>query len=383
MFKLRGRWCASLCVGIAIVLHLSVLAQGDEFRHAIELTQSGKLPEAELAWNELAKSHPKSAAVHAALGIVLAQEGKFDNAIAEYRRALALNPREPDVSMNLGLAEFKAGRFAEAIEPLLVARNSKPQDTRSGLLLGMSYYGTRSYVKAVPYLQAAVDADQTNMELHQVLAQSCFWSANYPCAMTQYKSILTADPNSVQAHMLLGQALDTMNRPADAIAELETAARIAPTEPNVHFELGYLYFTGHDYEKAAFQFEAELKNNPENAQAAAYLGDVKLRTDDDAAAETLLTKAVKLQAGIRIAYFDLGQIYAKQKRNPEALQAFLQAEKLDPNDADAHYRLARIYMALGDKQKAQTEFTKTKDLHSKATDTLIQKVSGGGGAMPH
>ncbi len=67
-----------------------------------------------------------------------------------------------------------------------------------------------------------------------------------------------------------------------------------PNEPNVHFELGYLYFTQHDYEHAAPQFELELKNNPENAQALTYLGDIKVRNNDDKAAETLLTKSDSL-----------------------------------------------------------------------------------------
>ncbi len=46
--------------------------------------------------------------------------------------------------------------------------------------------------------------------------------------MAEYKAILSADPDSVQAHMLLGQALDSLDKRTEAIAELETAARIAP-----------------------------------------------------------------------------------------------------------------------------------------------------------
>ncbi len=45
---------------------------------------------------------------------------------------------------------------------------------------------------------------------------------------------------------------------------------MAPNEPNVHFELGYLYCTQHDYERAAAQFELELKNNSANAQAYTF-----------------------------------------------------------------------------------------------------------------
>ena len=69
-------------------------------------------------------------------------------------------------------------------------------------------------------------------------------------------------------------------------------------------------------------------------------------------------------------------MYARQNDNASALTAFLRAEKLDPSEPDAHYRLGRLYMAMGQKQKAEEEFQKTKSLHQKEEDSLIDKVSG-------
>src|ERR1700712_4939839 len=103
MLSLRIQRLGFAC-GVLLLLPLTprVIAQTDEVRHAMELTRSGQLPVAETAWRELVQSHPKSAPMHGALGIVLAQEGRLDEAAAECRKALALNPAEPDVSMNLG-----------------------------------------------------------------------------------------------------------------------------------------------------------------------------------------------------------------------------------------------------------------------------------------
>jgi Tfp pilus assembly protein PilF len=56
--------------------------------------------------------------------------------------------------------------------------------------------------------------------------------------------------------------------------------------------------------------------------------------------------------------------------------------KLDPSQPDAHYRLARLYTLVGQKQKAAEEFAKTKELHSKTDDSLIQKVSGDAAPAP-
>jgi predicted Zn-dependent protease len=182
--------------------------------------------------------------------------------------------------------------------------------------------------------------------------------------------------------MMLAEALDAMNRKADAINELENAERSSPDEPMLHFELGYLHYTQHDYEKAAPEFELEIKNNPKYALAYTYLGDIALHNNDDATAESFLLKATHLQEHVRLAYFDLGCVYVNQKRNQDALAAFLRAERLDPSEPDAHYRLARLYLALGQKQKSDEEFAATKALHAKVEESLIQKVSGGSQAGP-
>jgi Tfp pilus assembly protein PilF len=88
-----------------------------------------------------------------------------------------------------------------------------------------------------------------------------------------------------------------------------------------------------------------------------------------------------LQDESRLTYFDLGSVYADENKNPEAIAALQRAVALDPTQPDAHYRLARLYSAMGEKDKAAQEYAKTKELHSKTEESLIQKVSGGG-ALP-
>jgi cytochrome c-type biogenesis protein CcmH/NrfG len=53
-----------------------------------------------------------------------------------------------------------------------------------------------------------------------------------------------------------------------------------------------------------------------------------------------------------------------------------QAEALDPEEPDAHYRLARSYIASGQKDRAKQEFAVVKSLHAKKDETLIQQIPG-------
>jgi len=208
-----------------------------------------------------------------------------------------------------------------------------------------------------------------------VLAQSCLSTKQYSCALAEFRQILEQNPDSAAAHMLSGEALDGLGRTVEAIPEFEAAAKAAPREPNVNFGLGYLYWKQHKYDEAKAAFENELNIDPAHAQALAYLGDIELKRNEPEKALPLLNKATQLRDDIRIAYVDIGAILSEQKKYPEALAALLRAEKLDPAQPDAHYRLAHLYRAMGNSAAAQREFAKVGELHEK-TEDMAPKMSG-------
>ena len=85
---------------------------------------------------------------------------------------------------------------------------------------------------------------------------------------------------------------------------------------------------------------------------------------------------------MRMVYLDLGKIYSDEKKNDEALAAFLKAESLDPSEPDAHYRLARsVYHAWDRSRRRTTEYAKTKDLHEQGGGFAdSEDIGAGGGA---
>ena len=129
--------------------------------------------------------------------------------------------------------------------------------------------------------------------------------------------------------MLLAEALDGMGKTEDAIKELESAASHFSQRTCSSLRAGYLYFKKGDYDKALPELQMEVKNNPGYAQA--YLTWATSRCAPmTKRAEPLITKAMQLQKDLRLAYFDLGRIYADQNRNQEAIAAFERAASLIP-----------------------------------------------------
>ena len=334
------------------------------------------MEEAASAWREVVKANPEDSAAWASLGLSLSRLQKYEDASAAYRKALALNPKLPGVQLNLGLAEFKLNNLQAAVAPLRAAVIENPNNMQAQTLLGLSYYGTGQFANAVKHLVLASKADPANAELHGILAQSCLSAKEYDCALNEFAWILKRDPDSASAHMLTGEALDGLGRTPEAIAEFTLAAKAASNAPDVNFGLGYLYWKMRRYDEAASAFEKELSVDPKNAQALAYLGDVEMKRENPEKAQGHLEQAIALRSDIFIAQLDMGVILMQQKKYPEALVALQGAAKLDPEQPEIHYRLGRLYQAMGQGDAAQKEFAKVQQLHKKEEERVADKMSG-------
>ena len=345
---------------------------------AFALEQQGNNPEAETAWRAVLQGHPADAEAYAHLGFLEARQERYTEAVPLYRKALTLNPAMPGLRLNLGLSLFKSGAPKQAIQtflPLLKsAPPSSPEALRLTTLIGLAHYGLGEYATAVPYLKQATAADPQNLPFRLALAHSCLWSKQYQCVLDVYKEILSLNAESAEADMLAGEALDEMKNTAGATEQFRAAVKADPREPNVHFGLGYLLWGLMQYDEAAQELQAELANNPDHAQALAYLADTDMRLSHPEAAPPLLEKAIRIDPGIELAHLDLGILDADAGHKEDALRELKIAEKLSPDDQNVHWRLARFYQATGRKDEAKAEFDKTRSLQKAADETIFKKL---------
>jgi tetratricopeptide (TPR) repeat protein len=353
-------------------------ASNNQRQRAIMMEQQGNNAEAEVAWRAFLKSHPVSAEAYAHLGFLEARQEHYDEAIPLYRKALALNPTMPDLKLNLGLSLFKSGALKQAIQiftPLLKSQpSSSPDALHLNVLIGMAHYGLGEYAAAVPYLKEAAIRDPKSLQLRLALVQSCLGSKQYQCVLDIYREILMLNAESAEADMLAGEALDEMKDSTGAIQQFRAAIKVNTKEPNVHFGLGYLLWKLDRYEEAGHEFKAELENVPNHVLALAYLGDVKMKLQDPESALPILEKVIGIDPGVELAHLDLGVLYFDASRQDDALRQLVAAEKINPNDVNVHWRLARLYQAIGKKDEAKAEFNKTRELHKTADETVFDKL---------
>jgi tetratricopeptide (TPR) repeat protein len=345
---------------------------------ALALEEQGQTSQAEAAWGTLLKTHPSSSEAYAHMGLLEARQGHYKEAVPLYRKALELNPSVSGLRLNLGLALFKGGELKQAIQEFTPLLNSEPSGSaeaeRLTILLGMAHYGLGEFAEAVPYFKEADKSDSRNLELRMALAHSCLWSKQYQCVLDTYHEILLLNAESVEADMLAGEAMDELKDHAGAILQFRAAVKVDPKQPDVHFGLGYLLWSDKQYSEAATEFQAELANNPNHAQAMTYLADADIQLNHPKAAQPLLERVLRIDAKSEMAHLDLGILYADAGRRDDALREMLEAERLDPQDVNVHWRLGRLYRAMGRKDEAKVEVDKASSITKAADSALIDKI---------
>ena len=384
------RFCGSTSILLAALVLLAasnVAGQQTSFEEqrqtAIALEQQGKNAEAEVAWQSVLAAQPNSAEAYAHIGFLEARQEHYSQAIHQYRKALALDPKMPGLKMNMALALFKSGKPSELKEAVRIFQgllNAEPESSteaaRLRALIGMGDYGVQDYAAAIPYLKQATAAEPQNLPFRLILAHSCLAAKQYQCVLDVYHEILLLNAESAEADMLAGEALDEMQDHSGAIQQFRAAVKADPKEPNVHFGLGYLLWKQGQFPEAAQEFQAELQNVPDHAQALLYLADSNIKLNQQDAALPLLRKAIQIKSNIAMAHLDLGIIYADKGQHAEALRELKLAAKINPDDVAVHWRLAQLYRAMGRKADAEAEFEKTKTLTKAADESVSSKLKG-------
>lgn len=94
---------------------------------------------------------------------------------------------------------------------------------------------------------------------------------------------------------------------------LDAAYKAVPSNPDLNFLLGYLYFQKKDFARAQTYLGTATEINPHDVQALTLLGRLGLQQGDYAGASTILRKAVDADSDYWMAHHFLADSYLKQR----------------------------------------------------------------------
>ncbi len=233
---------------------------------------------AAVAYRHALSLRPDFWEAHSNLGVVLHDQGKLDEAIAEYRTAKRLNPDEASVRNNLGNTLCDKEDFDGAIAEFKDLYRQNPEWEGGHNCLARAYMSRRDYPSAIRELHAAIAANPSGAAEHRVLGQALLLSGKDEEAVEVLRQAVALNPDSGLAHRYLGTALVNTQHLAEAEKEFRDALRLEPSAQN-HYSLAACLMALDQYEDALAELEIASRMDPsENLYRARMQEVVRLLT---------------------------------------------------------------------------------------------------------
>ena len=175
----------------------------------------------------------------------------------------------------------------------------------------------------------------------------------YAEAVSYFKRAMLLKPAYTDPHLNLGVTYAKMGQDEAAELQLRAATALAPLNVRAHNELGELYLKMNEMDLAAQQFRLSARSEP-NIMAFDDLGQIEAQQKRFDEARQMFERALALNSLDSVAHFGLGSILMAQGRNAQAEKQYHAGLETDPANAQA--RAALQALKLDDARAKRSAF---------------------------
>ena len=252
---------------------------------------------------------------------------KYADAARELRAAIAIHPEIHGAYYQLGLALYRLNDFKESEKAFTKELSFQPPDPYSLYYLGRIRADQGQREQSISFFEKSLDAGEV-LDVRQRLGSAYLALGRLDQAIRFLEVSVRARPEDGSVHYLLARAYQQKGRAAQAKIEFDAAARW----------------------KAKFRDDMISLSGLRSALAANNQAEAEARTRELAGSndsDILLASATALgQAGL----------------HQEAVPFLSKTISLNPAIPEAHYDLARAYIALDNRSAAMPELEKAVEI---------------------
>jgi len=302
------------------------------------LLKLGRFPESAATLEPFLASNPSSAQALYLLGRVKFAQQDFAAADDLYRRATAAWPSFGSAWFGLGETSKRLGRTAETEKDYQLAETNKDR-----------------YPPAGDELFSEMTKLATGIETRLAQAKSLLNRREFDQASRIYKDVLQQYPDNLDCLVnLLFIAQYPNQATPEEVEDLYRRSRaVSPQLPEVYMYHGTALTAQGKYDAAVAELDKAIQLKPNNAEAHAWLADVRERQRRPADAIQQYRIAIEQQPDFRVARLELAKNLLYTGRSREAIPVLLPALRVeDQNTPVAMMFLVQAYVNLGDRASA-------------------------------
>ncbi len=335
---------------------------------AMAAHREGRFAEAIAGYQRFLEIQPRNVEIRSNLGAALAHEGRYEEAIASYRQALTLDAARLPVRVNLALALYKAWEIAEAARELEQVVGAQADNKNARLLLADCYLRMGQFKKVVAIMAPLEEAAAEDRTVAYLLGMALILDEQ-PARGQVFIDHILRDGESAAARLMMGVARLMAMEPAAAKDDFARAVALDPKLPSAHGSLGQALMQLGDTDKAAAEFEIELRDNPNDYDANLFLGVISRQRQQYPEAMARFRRALSVRPSSSTARYQVGSLHLVLGEIEEARKVLETVVAAEPKFVEAHVSLATVYYRQKRKEDGDRERAIVKELNQEIQAT--------------
>ena len=332
--------------------------------------QSGNFASADSFFNDLTTRTPNYVPAWLGLGEVALDEKKLDDCTTAVDKALAVDPDNADalvLQARLDLARSDTGKATSELERLA---KLYPQAPRIHYQLALAYVVANQPNKALNQSHETLDLDPHFIEAAFLLAQLQLKTGDTDSAVDLLKQLVANQPNLIDAKLLLAEAYHAQNNLNGALEIYQQLEQAFPKNPQFPLLAGAAFAQQLNEAAARQQFSRTLEIEPDNVDAQEELAQLDLTDHQFAAAQARIEQIVARNPQQAFPQILLAKIFLAQGQTNQAETTLTKAAAL-PEGSSANLLLAQLYFNSKQDQKSLDTLNVTLKNNPKDTAALM------------
>jgi tetratricopeptide (TPR) repeat protein len=343
--KDHARW---IMIALCIILGIATVR-----RNAVWRTE-------QTLWEDIIRNSPDKYRANLNLGNVYQLQGEYDRSLPYYNKAITVMPYGYKAYNSRGVVYYMKGNADAAMADFNMAIRANPAYDDPYNNRGNLYRQRGEYQKAIDDYNRSIRISQFAPVAYKNRGDAYAKLNNVDNAVADYQSALKLDPKFRDAYNSLGNFLKDQKRFDDALGVFTAAIRNDPANRADYFVgRGNVYSGMNEPSRALEEFRQALQLRPSMTEPLFNTGVTYMSLGQLERSDEFYSLALQSNPKLAAAYNNRGEIRRRLGRRKDAIEDFLNADRLAPRMTMIRGNLIRAYLEDGQTANAVTAYNDT------------------------
>lgn len=216
------------------------------------------------------------------------QSGQLPDAFQAYQQILTSNPSNVEALHECGILLARSGELDKAIDLISRAVEINPENASCHGSLSTLFRAKDQLLKAIEFSEEAIRLEPESARWHCELGQALSLQGLNARAVHEFKNTLEIDASIAEAHHGLGNSLFALERTEEAIEAFQSAVKLSPNDPNIWYNYHAVLYNDANPGPATEALKNAIRLNPNHKKAIFFLWTLLDDQGDSAGASECL-----------------------------------------------------------------------------------------------